>query len=273
MLPPALALLHTTTPSPFSPPSSSQTEEGEDGEDGGEEWDPITHYAIHKLLERLLTSTSHRNSVLVSSLPEISKGVWGAWTRSRVSGAGGGAGGDSKGKEGGNGGGNAVQKEQRKVMQRLLRKLFEMGARTEEMRGVFREAVVVRAVAKPITAPPPPSAQNGNGDSTDSKPNGNDNSKSKGKAKEKATGENDGEKAEEEVEYEQTLDPDILELLRSSIKTRWPDHFSMEGSRAAVKFVEEGVRGLPVAGFTFMVRPFPLHSFPFPLPFALPARL
>jgi hypothetical protein len=50
-----------------------------------------------------------------------------------------------------------------------------------------------------------------------------------------------------------TLDADILEMIRGGIKSRWPDHFSLE-KRAALKFCEENTRGLPSAGFTFMVR-------------------
>ncbi|EPQ51421.1 beach-domain-containing protein [Gloeophyllum trabeum ATCC 11539] len=48
-----------------------------------------------------------------------------------------------------------------------------------------------------------------------------------------------------------SLDFDTLEVLRAGMKSKWPDHFSME-SRAALCFEEPKVRGLPVTGFTFM---------------------
>lgn len=100
-----------------------------------------------------------------------------------------------------------------------------MGARTEEMRKVFQAAVVAKSHQAISSA-----------------------------------GDGAGEKSDDaKVDY--ALDSDVLELLRAGMKTRWPEHFSMEG-RAAVKFVEEGVRGLPGGGFTFMVRP---QAFLFPL--------
>ncbi|KAI5118373.1 hypothetical protein M0805_008701 [Coniferiporia weirii] len=49
-----------------------------------------------------------------------------------------------------------------------------------------------------------------------------------------------------------TLDTDILEVIRSGMKAKWPMHFSLEGS-AAFELKEENVRGLPTTGFTFMV--------------------
>ncbi|KAH9177644.1 beach-domain-containing protein [Lactarius sanguifluus] len=41
-----------------------------------------------------------------------------------------------------------------------------------------------------------------------------------------------------------TLNPDILEMIRSGIKSRWPDHFSFE-RRASLEFYEENAKGLP----------------------------
>ncbi|KAI0261217.1 beach-domain-containing protein [Gloeopeniophorella convolvens] len=54
------------------------------------------------------------------------------------------------------------------------------------------------------------------------------------------------------ITAEGNLDGDILEIVRAGIKSRWPDHFSFE-KRAAVKFHEESVKGLPAPGFTFMI--------------------
>jgi hypothetical protein len=49
-----------------------------------------------------------------------------------------------------------------------------------------------------------------------------------------------------------TLDTDILEMIRAGIKSRWPDHFSLE-KRAALRFHEENTKGLPTSGFTLLV--------------------
>lgn len=53
------------------------------------------------------------------------------------------------------------------------------------------------------------------------------------------------------VNKDETLNGEILELLRAGMKTRWPQHMSMEGS-AAIN-VPTKSRGLPSAGFTFML--------------------
>ncbi|KAJ6464029.1 beach-domain-containing protein [Mycena sanguinolenta] len=58
---------------------------------------------------------------------------------------------------------------------------------------------------------------------------------------------------ENSPQKEESLDASLLELIRYAMKSRWLEHFSME-SPAALTLVEEGVRGLPVGGFTFMVR-------------------
>lgn len=142
-------------------------------------------------------------------MDRLLKDVWICWT--------------GKGKDGVTEG--RLPSQHRKVMQRLLRRLLEMGARTEEMRGIFQSVVVLKK--------DPPTG--------------------KGKQIEDKSVEN-GEAAENvgEGKVEYALDSEVLEVLRTGMKTRWPEHFSMEG-RAAVKFVEEGVRGLPSNGFTFMV--------------------
>lgn len=50
---------------------------------------------------------------------------------------------------------------------------------------------------------------------------------------------------------DQTLDTEILDTLRFGIKSRWMEHFSME-SQAALIMTEDGMRGMPPSGFTFM---------------------
>lgn len=49
-----------------------------------------------------------------------------------------------------------------------------------------------------------------------------------------------------------TLDADVIEIIRSGMKARWPIHFSLEGKSA----FQVGDKGLPSTGFTFMVSPF-----------------
>lgn len=49
-----------------------------------------------------------------------------------------------------------------------------------------------------------------------------------------------------------TLDADVIEIIRSGMKARWPSHFSLEGKSA----FQVGDKGLPSTGFTFMVSPF-----------------
>lgn len=54
------------------------------------------------------------------------------------------------------------------------------------------------------------------------------------------------------IKPDESLDSDVLEVLRSGMKTKWPEHFSMEGPSAIV-IPQESSRGLPNTGFTFMV--------------------
>lgn len=49
-----------------------------------------------------------------------------------------------------------------------------------------------------------------------------------------------------------TVDADMLELLRSSAKSRWPQHFSLDGCSALVMSSTE-MKTFPAHGFTFMV--------------------
>ncbi|KAL4252230.1 hypothetical protein ABKN59_005526 [Abortiporus biennis] len=54
------------------------------------------------------------------------------------------------------------------------------------------------------------------------------------------------------VRHDDVLDGDVLEVLRAGMKTRWPEHFSMEGP-SAIHIPIEASKGLPNTGFTFMV--------------------
>ena len=55
------------------------------------------------------------------------------------------------------------------------------------------------------------------------------------------------------VRPDDTLDPDVLEVLRAGMKVKWPEHFSFE-SPAALRVSRNGSRAVPSTGFTFMVR-------------------
>lgn len=45
------------------------------------------------------------------------------------------------------------------------------------------------------------------------------------------------------VKEDETLDADVLEIVRSGMKSRWVEHFSME-SPASLSMTEGGVRGM-----------------------------
>jgi hypothetical protein len=57
---------------------------------------------------------------------------------------------------------------------------------------------------------------------------------------------------EKAITAEETLDAEVMDIIRGGMKSRWPEHFSMD-SGAALIVNEDGVKGLPAAGFTFMV--------------------
>ncbi|PIL27451.1 hypothetical protein GSI_10600 [Ganoderma sinense ZZ0214-1] len=54
------------------------------------------------------------------------------------------------------------------------------------------------------------------------------------------------------IRPDDTLDPDVLEVLRAGMKVRWPGHFSLE-SPAAIRVTRSGTRAFPSTGFTFMI--------------------
>lgn len=55
------------------------------------------------------------------------------------------------------------------------------------------------------------------------------------------------------IKDDDSLDPDVLDVIRAGMKARWPEHFSMESS-AALVLAQENTKGLPLTGFTYMVR-------------------
>jgi len=54
------------------------------------------------------------------------------------------------------------------------------------------------------------------------------------------------------AKHDGTVDADMLELLRSSAKSRWPQHFSLDGC-SAIAMSSTEMKTLPAHGFTFMV--------------------
>ncbi|KAF9449865.1 beach-domain-containing protein [Macrolepiota fuliginosa MF-IS2] len=54
------------------------------------------------------------------------------------------------------------------------------------------------------------------------------------------------------VQQGDNLDPEMLDLIRYGMKSRWVDHFSMESSSSLIVTDEEN-KGLPASGITFMV--------------------
>lgn len=85
--------------------------------------------------------------------------------------------------------------KERQALQRLLRRLLDMGATTREAKRIFQNA----------------------------------------------------------VKNDETLDTEVLEIIRAAIRARWPEHFSMEG-QAALVLTDENMKGLPFSGCTFMVK-------------------
>lgn len=146
---------------------------------------PLLRYSVLKLFERLVQH-SHRNHAVVASLNLVGSlfEVFYASTKSRTPED---ADADATHEP-------TTSKQERHVIIRLLKRLLELGATTEEARTMFQRS----------------------------------------------------------VKSDDSLDIDVLELLRAGLKNRWPEHLSLEGP-AALMIPEEFARGLPSGGFTFMV--------------------
>lgn len=135
--------------------------------------DTSMRYAVFKLFE-LLSNVSHRNQAILSGLG-IMQSLFDRLCDARSD--------------------PGVSEKERHILQKLLRRLLEMGATTSEARVIFQKA----------------------------------------------------------IKLDETLDPDVLDVIRFGMKSRWPEHFSME-SPAALLLCEDNMKGLPTAGFTFTVR-------------------
>jgi hypothetical protein len=135
-----------------------------------DEADDASRSGLCRVLETLFAS-SHRNAGVIASLGIVGD-VFARW--------------------------KAAKDKERLVLQKLLRKLLEMGASTAEARGLFQATVRVNEHDK--------------------------------------------------------LDADILDVIRFGMKSRWVEHFSMEGT-AAVVLGEGGTKWktLPKDGLSFLV--------------------
>ncbi|KAJ7639738.1 beach-domain-containing protein [Mycena polygramma] len=132
--------------------------------------DPAMRHAVLKLYEHL-ASTTHRNHVVLSSPAlALAPALLARFTAPEI------------------------PDRERAVLQKLLRRLLDMGATPLVARSLFQRV----------------------------------------------------------VKSDETLDAELLEVIRYAMKSRWLEHFSME-SPASLTLSEEGVRGLPVGGFTFMI--------------------
>jgi hypothetical protein len=142
-------------------------------------WDVMPHlpadesalrYAVYKLFEQLLY-LNHRNHVVFSGLGLV-KPLFDIFVNRMT-----------------------MDDKERHVLQKLLRRMLDLGATPADARPIFQKV----------------------------------------------------------VKEDDTLDTNVLEIIRSGMKARWPEHFSME-SPAALTLTEEGVRGMPSTGFTYMAR-------------------
>ncbi|PCH37188.1 beach-domain-containing protein [Wolfiporia cocos MD-104 SS10] len=133
---------------------------------------PMMRYAILKTLERL-AHHNHRNHCILSGLG-LAEPLFEQYCDWK----------DDK----------RIAKQERQLVQRLLRRLVDVGTTTDEARLMFQR--VVRS--------------------------------------------------------DETLNADVLEIIRTSMKVRWPEHFSIEAP-AALRICQDEMRGLPSGGFTFMI--------------------
>lgn len=134
--------------------------------------DDNMRYGVLKLFE-VLSHLSHRNQAILSSLGLV-KTLLDRFCDTRAD--------------------STVSDKERQLSQKLLKRLLDMGATTDEARLLYQRT----------------------------------------------------------VKDDETLDTEMLEVVRAGIKSRWLEHFSME-SPAALLLTGESIKGVPPLGFTFMV--------------------
>ncbi|KAI0317827.1 beach-domain-containing protein [Amylostereum chailletii] len=89
--------------------------------------DLILNYVVYKLLERL-TALSHRNKVVLSNLGLLGP-LWHRFLSHKID--------------------NAVPSQERRVMQKLLRRVLDLGASASEIRTIFASAVTEEGTLNP----------------------------------------------------------------------------------------------------------------------------
>ncbi|KAF4609487.1 hypothetical protein D9613_012349 [Agrocybe pediades] len=177
-----------------------------------------TRYALYKLFDALF-GVHHRNAAVLASLGIVGD-VWrrfeGVKEKKKV---------DETATTEGPADVTKSKEKERQVLQRLLRKLLEMGASTTaEARELFKRSVR------------PDSRSDGVMD-----PNKED------------------DDDENSAKHGEGLDQDVLDVIRFGMKSRWVEHFSME-QRSAVVLLNPGKQTqqqLPKDGFSFLMWFFP----------------
>lgn len=137
--------------------------------------DTMMRYAVMKLTERL-ASANHRNQALLNEIGVVRFTFNKLFTPQT----------------------QQIDDSERAVLQRLLRRLLEMGASTEDAREVYQRA----------------------------------------------------------LKDDPSIDTEVLEVLKSCQRAKWPEHLSFDGT-GVLELKEDGGKGFPCPnGFTFMVRMF-----------------
>ena len=133
---------------------------------------PALRYSVYTVLDQLSRRT-HRNHSIISSLG-VTRSLFQAYHAAKDD--------------------VSTSKEEQYVLQKLLKRIVDVGLTTDDARLMFQKA----------------------------------------------------------VRPDDTLDINVLEILRAGTKVNWPDHFSLK-SPASFEVSCESVRSLPTTGFTFMV--------------------
>ncbi|KAF8885379.1 hypothetical protein CPB84DRAFT_1837906 [Gymnopilus junonius] len=149
------------------------------------------------------------------------------------------------------------REKEKQALQKLLRRLLEMGsARTTEARALFQAAVPSSSEA--------PGTEEGEAVGQDPE---EQRKQQTGKAKAQAQDQNREPPAPQQHRGEK-LDPEILDVIRFGMKSRWVEHFSLEGPRAGLVLGDPELdpegngsglkwKALPKDGFSFLMWFFP----------------
>lgn len=129
-------------------------------------------FAVYAVLDQL-SRRSHRNHCIVSSLG-ITRSLFESYYSAKND--------------------STLSKEQQQIIQKLFKRVVDVGLTTDDARILFHKA----------------------------------------------------------VQSDESLDMNVLEVLRSGMKVNWPDHFSLR-SPASFEVLCDSIRNLPASGLTFIV--------------------